>query len=92
MVIQDKGKNWQNGQNKGQGFNGSNVQCSYCKRQRHTVANCILLREELKRRGFKISKGNGFGSNGGKFRPGQGKQKVVSMVEINFKIGEDKIN
>ena len=64
-------KAWQN--NKSQGFNGSNVQCSYCKRQRHTVANCILLREELKRRGFKITKGNGFGSNGGNFRPGQGK-------------------
>ena len=64
-------KTWQN--NKGQGFNGSNVQCSYCKRQRHTVANCILLREELKRRGFKITKGNGLGSNGSNFRPGQGK-------------------
>ena len=65
-------RNWQNGQNKGQGFNGSNVQCSYCKRQRHTVATCIPLREELRRMGFKISKGNGFGSN---FRPGQGKGK-----------------
>ena len=66
-------KGWQNGQNKSQGFNGSNVQCSYCKRPRHTVATCVFLQNELKRRGFKILKGNGFGSNGGNFRPGQGK-------------------
>ena len=70
-------RNWQNGQNKSNGSasNGFNVQCSYCKRWRHTIANCILdlLKNELQKKGFKISRGNGFGNNGGNFRPGQGK-------------------
>ena len=66
-------RNWQNGQNKSNGANGFNVQCSYCKRWRHTIANCILLKNELQKRGFRISRGNGFGNNGGNFRPGQGK-------------------
>ena len=66
-------RNWQNGQNKGNGSNNFNVQCTYCKKWRHTIANCIFLKDDLRKKGFKITRGNGFGNNGGNFRPGQGR-------------------
>ena len=68
-----QGKNWQNRQNKGNGLKELDVQCTYCKRWRHTVADCTLFRDELGRRGFKIMQGNGSGNNYGNFKPGQGK-------------------
>ena len=35
--------------------------------------NCIFLKEDLRKKGFRISKGHKFGSNRGNFRPGQGR-------------------
>ena len=55
------------------GGNNKEVFCTYCKKYRHQVANCIALKAELKRRGYKIASGtngfqNGFGGqrNGSK--------------------------
>ena len=59
-------RNGQNGSNKPQ-FNNKEVFCTYCKKYRHQVANCLALKDELKRRGYKIANGtNGFqnGFNG----------------------------
>ena len=53
-------RNGQNGSNKPQ-FNNREVFCTYCKKYRHQVANCLTLKAELKRRGYKIASGtNGF--------------------------------
>ena len=44
----------------GQRRNGGNnreVFCTYCKKYRHQVGNCIALKAELKRRGYKIAGG-----------------------------------
>ena len=64
-------RNGQNGQNRN-GGNNREVFSTYCKRYRHQVGNCLALKAELKRRGYKISNGtNGF--NGGqRNNPGRG--------------------
>ena len=76
-------KNWQNRQNKGNGLKEFDVQCTWCKRWRHTVADCTLFRDELRRRGFKIKQGNGSGNNDGNFRPGLGKENRNKINNSN---------
>ena len=56
------------------GGNNREVFCTFCKRYRHQVGNCIALKAELRKRGYRIAGGtNGFGngSNGGQ-RNGSG--------------------
>ena len=48
------------------GNNFRDQQCSFCKRWRHSIANCQLLLAELRKRGCRIAKNGGFG-NGGNF-------------------------
>ena len=60
------------------GGNNREVFCTFCKRYRHQVGNCIALKAELRKRGYRIANntngfGNGFGngSNGGQRNGGQ---------------------
>ena len=56
-----------NGQQFGQNRNGGNnkeVYCTFCKRYRHQVGNCIALKAELRKRGYKIAGGTTGGFNG----------------------------
>ena len=56
------------GQNftQGQRDNRQNLHCTYCKKARHTIADCYTLKLDLKARGYKIDKVNGSGQNFGK--------------------------
>ena len=59
------------------GGNNREVFCTFCKRYRHQVANCIALKAELRKRGYRIANNtngfgnNGFGNNGGQRNGGQ---------------------
>ena len=56
------------------GGNNREVFCTFCKRYRHQVGNCIALKAELRKRGYRIANNtNGFGngSNGGQRNGGQ---------------------
>ena len=58
------------------GGNNKEVFCTFCKRYRHQVGNCIALKAELRKRGYRIANntngfGNGNGSNGGQRNGGQ---------------------
>ena len=58
------------------GGNNREVFCTFCKRYRHQVGNCIALKAELRKRGYRIANntngfGNGNGSNGGQRNGGQ---------------------
>ena len=57
-----------NGQQFGQqnrnGFNNREVFCTFCKKYRHQVGNCIALKAELRKRGYKIAGGTNGGYNG----------------------------
>ena len=65
-------KGGQNGTNN-RGGNNREVFCTFCKRYRHQVGNCIALKAELRRRGYKIASGtNGFGNGNGGPRNGSG--------------------
>ena len=79
-------RNGQNGSYKNRG-NNKEVFCTFCKKYRHQVANCLALKAELKRRGYKIASGtngfqNGFGgfsrqkngqNSGGRFNNREGR-------------------
>ena len=57
-------KGGQNGFNKN-GGNNREVFCTFCKTYRHRVGNCIALKAELRKRGYRIVGGaNGFGTGG----------------------------
>ena len=67
------GQSGQNGFNRNSG-NNREVFCTFCKKYRHQVANCIALKNQLRRRGYRIANTiNGFGNgfNGGQ-RQGNG--------------------
>ena len=69
-------KSGQNNFNKN-GGNNREVYCTFCKRYRHQVGNCIALKAELRKRGYRIANNtngfgnNGFGNNGGQRNGGQ---------------------
>ena len=66
----------QNGFNRN-GGNNREVFCTFCKKYRHQVGNCIALKAELRKRGYRIAGGtNGFGNgfNGGQ-RNGDGSNR-----------------
>ena len=46
------------------GFNNKEVFCTFCKKYRHQVGNCIALKAELRKRGYKIAGGTNGGYNG----------------------------
>ena len=64
------------GQNfmQGQRDKKQDLQCTYCKKNRHTIADCYRLKLDLKDRGYKIDRMNGGNPNFGKFTSNQQNQ------------------
>ena len=68
----DKDKVRGRGQNfmQGQRDRKQDLYCTYCKKSRHTIADCYKLKIDLKARGYRIDRVNG-SQNFGKTMPNQ---------------------
>ena len=72
------GQSGQNGFNRN-GGNNREVFCTFCKKYRHQVANCIALKNELRRRGYKIANT----TNGFEMDSMVDRDKEIDLVEVD---------